>query len=664
MVQLLSATAVRGRIWALLVASKTEAERALERYGRILAVVSHDMRGSRRASCLIATSSWTADEEGTEAPMGRKSREKRERRANGGRHPRQERWEKTLASSLQARGTELGPLLEDFAAAYELEGSAWIRKRLLADHNIRMVKCGNLPPEYLVECWRPLRDASIHYHALKLAGYEGDRHPASYHGTWPEHLQWGLDSIQQAVRLLLCGQIVGASVIARGQLERWTENRAHNFGMSRKTGESGTSFAERVWAGRSLDSLRYSGDVSDVISDGRELSPAVVMDGLNKVVHAEKHVTAVEWANQTFPGLPRDAVHAARLVADALFLASRQLARCLSQMLIDQGMLHAARNIVIGLPLARIAITPPPSALWPVNLLVLHDRNSAPVYKAAAFFDQVLDGQRPGGQLLHDGQMMLYCFLHYRARAFQSAKYAFTLEESKVGPLNDDSLTAVESPLILASEMAGMLASWLPRDSYSRNAAAILADAIRSSLWLWLEDDTRAMAALRVVLEQSARLRVWRLKPQHGPRLEAYGKPTQWLDRAGWSRLGALNKALGEMSHFRKDVHWDAAYELLVALNPEATPDEARFVARRYALEAVTRLAMREVREQVRILDEGVGTAFDMLALETMAGGPEVDGRLEAYLNHAQAYRGVAFPGPSGWQKAEARTRHNRPENR
>jgi hypothetical protein len=157
------------------------------------------------------------------------------------------------------------------------------------------------------------------------------------------------------------------------------------------------------------------------------------------------------------------------------------------------------------------------------------------------------------------------------------------------------------------------------------------------------------MAALRVVLEQLARLRVWRLKPDKAEKLEQNANVTRWIEKAGWRRLSPLNRALGEMSHSHGRVKWGAAFELLVLLNANATPEEAPFTARRHALEVVTRLASKELREYASLLDSSVGHAFDNIAQEIFAGGPVVNRRLEAYFTHAQGLRSHSFPAGSEW---------------
>lgn len=583
--------------------------------------------------------------------MGRKSRLKRERAAAGTQGKLSRHREKMAAQFLQDRGTSLGPELNDYAAAARLDGHLWIRQRLLANHNIRMVACGRPPAEYLEHCWKPLRYLTFHYLGLRRAGYVKDPHPADYFGEWPDHVRWGLDSVQQSVRLLLCGQLIGASVVARNQLERWTDNRANNIGIRRISGESTAEFAGRVWKERSFDRMRFERAEPDDVIDGRRVLAEDVMNGLSRIIHAEQYAETVRWANQCFQDFPPEAVSAVRLVSDALVLVSRQLALAVATLLAEQGQRQAADAVAtFRPPIPRVGITPVPGALLPANMLLIHGPALAPLNELAAKFDAVARGAARNCRRFNDVEMMLFCFSHYRARCVRHARSAFAAEEKILGRrLTQDHLSANELPPVVTSEMAASLASWLPDGSQTQAAAGAIADALRGSYWLWLEDDMRSMATLRVVLEQAARLRVWRLKPQHGPRLETDGTPARWLYKAGWARLSPLNRALGELSHYRQDVKWNAAFNLLVMLNPRVARDEAPLTARGHALEAVTRLVNREIREQVAALEPDVGAAFDAIAEELFVGGNRVDQQLDDYLNHVQTHRAFEFPQPSEW---------------
>ncbi|HEY0216531.1 MAG TPA: hypothetical protein VGC57_09080 [Cellulomonas sp.] len=451
--------------------------------------------------------------------------------------------------------------------------------------------------------------------------------------------------MQQAVRLLLAGQITTAAIVARSQLERWTENLADNHGMKKLARESARDYAERVWISGPLSNLGKRSSKRYCSIDGLDIFPGDVVDQLNKLIHAEEHAAAVEWANLGYPGDGGAGVEGCRPVSHALMLCIRQLRFCVANALWVAGEVDSARIVAeFETSTPRWGVAPPMSALWPANLLLLQSEHVRAVAELSGTFDAVRRGERPDGRLYTDAEMGNLAFCAYRFRALTHAQRAFDSEAEIVGPLTQENLAASELPPVITSEMAAALARWLPEGGHPRAAADSIADALRGAYWLWVEDDMRSMSALRVALEQAARLRVWRLKPRHAERLEVDGSPARWIEKAGWKRLGALNRALGDLSHFRLDSDWGSAFDLLVLLNPAVRPDEAPNTARRHALEVVTRLASREIRGWVRVLDPDVAVAFDAIAGETLSGGEAVDHRIEEYLNFASTFRSLRFP--------------------
>ncbi len=102
---------------------------------------------------------------------------------------------------------------------------------------------------------------------------------------------------------------------------------------------------------------------------------------------------------------------------------------------------------------------------------------------------------------------------------------------------------------VLAGELAAVASRWLLdtlRPTQAADALVVAASALRLATWLWLEDDDRAMACLRVVVEQIARSRVWRAKPTRAAALEAKARttPRDRLETAGWRRLSLLKQAI------------------------------------------------------------------------------------------------------------------------
>ena len=83
--------------------------------------------------------------------------------------------------------------------------------------------------------------------------YDVDKYPflaLAHEGVdWPSHVRSGADSVAAAARFLMLYQPIGAAAFLRGQMERWTNNRATTIGLDRHEGETHAHFIDRVWAG-------------------------------------------------------------------------------------------------------------------------------------------------------------------------------------------------------------------------------------------------------------------------------------------------------------------------------------------------------------------------------------------------------------------------------
>ncbi len=95
-----------------------------------------------------------------------------------------------------------------------------------------------------------------------------------------------------------------------------------------------------------------------------------------------------------------------------------------------------------------------------------------------------------------------------RHRALAGAAHALDIEREVLGESFDaNGIGFLMTEAVLAGELAAMVSSWLiheDRPAPASDALAVAATALRSSTWLWLEDDDRAMGCLRVVVEQIA----------------------------------------------------------------------------------------------------------------------------------------------------------------
>jgi hypothetical protein len=219
----------------------------------------------------------------------------------------------------------------------------------------------------------------------------------------------------------------------------------------------------------------------------------------------------------------------------------------------------------------------------------------------ASTFTDTATGKRPAGRLWRDDELTTYAFAWHRARSARAAQRAMDREMEMLGEEFDPArLTSRGTRWTLLCESASLLGIWDSRPE-TADAAALIGSALRSAYWLWLEDDDRAMAVLRCVFEQVARMRTWRLKPTKAGLLESREQtmPRDWIEGAGWRRLNPLNRALGEFAHTRATSRWTGARELLSSLQPDVVEDDGIYTARGAALDFVSALVAREVHARI-----------------------------------------------------------------
>jgi hypothetical protein len=243
----------------------------------------------------------------------------------------------------------------------------------------------------------------------------------------------------------------------------------------------------------------------------------------------------------------------------------------------------------------------------------------------------------------------------HRAQSSLSAVEAFEDERRQFGSaFSFDPLRGREIHLTAVTEACSLISIWLGQTP-AGNAAAVAASALRSAFWLWLEDDDRAMALLRIVLEQTARMRAWRIKPEASRRLEESLKttPRDWLEAAGLRRLSALNRAVGELAHARISSRWIGARNLIIELQPHSHPDKPNEqTGRGMALQGVTLLLAREVALTAEMHSSVIGDAFREALQPEAFNGTSTDRAIEDWIDHIWSHRSSSlgessFVGPA-----------------
>lgn len=570
-----------------------------------------------------------------EASVGRKSREKRERR----RHP---------AHAAEKRGRAVPPRPADIERQVRRRGSRGLKEVLLARHNLRW-EAGSAHHEVLAEIGLPLHSTVFYLDVVldQLGVALGDA-PKGPYGSWAEQVQWGLDSVATGTRFVLAGNGTGAAAIARSQLERWTANRASTFGIEPHGDEPTERFYARVWRERGGSGLPPAGVL------WRVLSEALHARGASK--------GNVRWETGALmqDGPAPDGQSVLRAAAGAQRLALIQLKGCIATMVdsvpAHRGEFNPARAAPEYDDLAIVVREASPS-LWPLlhrdlDAIEMLLRTPATMYQREVrrFHRPGADHQEP---LLGFPELGVHSYIERRWRSCLGALAARQAEQKVLGADYDpESLEGREYAYVLVWELAGLIGTW--SDSHYGHAISTSAQALRAAFWLWLEDDERAMMVARTCLESLAQARARRTKASRSERVDALGAaatPSRWLEAAGWRRLAVLNRSLGEYSHADPArIRWRSAHRALAQLHPRegASPSTSLQTARGDTLNRCAILLLAEALEYLKDASPLLANAMDDLV------GEDATSDTEAWLNHVWNRRELDF-GPPEMRSLPAR---------
>lgn len=602
--------------------------------------------------------------------MGRASRRRADLRKPPWSEEEGHRREVRRANRAQRRAGRRGATLAEYEQM-AMQSHRHVAESLIARHNRRMGNMQSLPSGAIEPVMSALLSFAFVDMALRRLGATKDRHPAHYGNSWVDHLGWGADSAFIAARLLFSGQYTGAAAVLRSQFERWTENAAYNAGVHHEKGESAASFAARSWSAchhgypsarrvrEEVSGVKYGPDVADLdfwederdseslqgdgvtIGEDYRVHPAAMMNFMSELLHGRGSFADVtRWeASDLLENEPPSLTEASQWLSDVLMLNLRQIRLCLATLAEEQGNPQFARRL-FSLPERTYAgnIGPTPASLFPL----LPQTGLSPAFTdqlkdAESAYEQVLQGKRPAGRLYRDDEMTRLYFYERRARAGRWATKAFETEKRMMkDAFNLDGLSDRNTMYVMAAEMAGVLSVWFGATPQG-NAAATSSSALRSAYWLWLEDDDRAMSALRVVLEQCARLRVWSIKPEKATKLEnsSATTPKDWINSAGLRRLQSLNRALGEFAHFHAKIRLNGARDILRKIQQDGESQNSQYTARGHALDAMAALLMTESIRCASAFSPVMAKAFEQIAEEVFHNEGGLESSLEDLLQRS-----------------------------
>ena len=568
--------------------------------------------------------------------MGRTSRHKLERRLGQAQSTPKQVERATLKAQRRARNVP--PTVEAYERVAE-SGPTRLIETLIGRHSIRIDNLDAVAQLSIDHCLKHLM-AVCHLDAIFIRqGHQLNQHSPPYESPWPTHLSWSFESTIAALRLMLAGQIVGAAIILRQQLGRWTLLLARADSVVRRRGEPIESFIARAWTQRAMDMLGlYAFDVAldDIFDDlddhprttgaigtdhehvqvdGRPLCPAHVYHTLCELIdaqHADRRVECEVMHDFNAEPSPTDTHAPAETILDTLTLCMIQMRLATVTTYVFRTDTDTMRGIPlvsppperrpvqhpseIQLPLSKPAATRPPPALVP-----LVDGEFATFGAVADLWPLYTEyhaalADRFTAQRWTPLQLAELTFAAHRFSRLLVTADARAQDRKISGQhLEIQQHLSSASPYILTAEFAAVCALWNQSRPQIAAAATQISATLLSGYWLWIEEDDRAMGILRCTLHQAARLRTWHVHPDTAQALQSTSSttPRRWLSVAGWSKFRSLDRALFEFAHANRESRLDAAEILDDHLDDPESPVSQR-IARQTALDTVTVLAAAE----------------------------------------------------------------------
>lgn len=435
--------------------------------------------------------------------------------------------------------------------------------------------------------------------------------------------------------MILCANSIGAAAVARTQLERWSSNRSTSNGLEQADGQSTSDYYTQIWQ-----------------SEHPLLPAGTVWTDLSEVLHGRGSLLdAVRWEaiELAVPAQIDSGRHATISELTATQLSLRQILHGIADLSQEMEMPLQYEQVLRLLPLTLPTpgiIRDDPLLVWPINFRMV-DRHGAGFSRHQDSYLKDVSMQAAGKKTepRHYSERAVRALSSRRTRAVKCAMAAFKTEKEQLGPKFDpEILAAREFSYVIIGEASALLARWI--DGARSDALATASCALRAAYMLWLEDDDRAMVPARTMIEQAARLRAWRTKPEKAESLEQRAPQTtirDWLEAAGWRRLSILNRSLGEFSHVSERSKWSGAREalsLIQSRDKDAMSPPLQ-TARGAALNAVVFAFGSELSHLIRLYHDSLAQAFESVL--PYADDDSSSERIEQWLQRCWNYRMHSF---------------------
>lgn len=445
--------------------------------------------------------------------------------------------------------------------------------------------------------------------------------------TWPMHLYSAIDDAVEAFWLCRAGYTIGAAAIARTLLERWTHNVAHHHDIPRDEVETDAEYMTRVWS---------------VYADfGVPANVGQWWNWLSELLHGRGAPLGDEFGGATrLQSDPSRNISIHEALSYVLDIALRQVRGGLTLLAVDAGHDDYIPALQMA-PLDLSSFKEPPvdvfaDAFRDLDFFECRTKRSQGWAEISDIYQGNVESPEANLDKRLNPVFTVEALLERRGRLVKRARRAFESEMDQLGSDFDPGYLAAKLfRFACIAELAQLLAG--EHSGVEAEAFRTASDAQRAATHLWLEDSDFAMACVRIVLEQTARLRAHRLRPQRALRLEQLGGGAathRWLELAGWTRLAPLARAVAEFSHMTPRSRREGARDLLRRAqygrdSLETSRGSAlNDVAYLLAFEMHSRLLVThplvaaELTRSITLIDEGLHSA-----------------RLEKWLNHTLSLR-------------------------
>ncbi|WP_133241713.1 hypothetical protein [Microbacterium sp. Gd 4-13] len=466
---------------------------------------------------------------------------------------------------------------------------------------------------------------------------------------WAAQLREGLDVFARICWCLRFGHTFAAVALTRRFIERWTYNLAFSTDVAQDAKERDQDYVERVWSAYAarVDPRRVASDWSALSELLHGRAATLGANPLSRITLAA-------------PVDPRRAVH--DFVVRACEAPFFQVCASVNTVAAEHGVMTPETHALLLARPADFPSEPFPKSMDPEAFLSVFHEPLTVEFVRSEGADVALSwgetyrsiirarAERP----LALTQFHSWMSLEERwVRTIEVARYAFELEEEILGSDFDPGRLRTRVLWYQVITEVTELAAGEVDDAEHANALRTAAAALESAWILWLQDVDDSLTCMRGVLEAVAKARTYRLKPRLAEKLTLRGRgasPHRWLDAAGWGRLSAFARSLGEFAHIQERSRHSGSRELLTSIQENAPVETAALTGRGSALERVAMLLGTEIAATLETLDPEVASACQTVVLgETST---ETEASLAEWLDRVFRHRDHNF-GDADYSTAE-----------